>query len=167
MKDLAKVNNNATIWVLLSESSCQVQYNCLNEAKCQVWCLLQKYFGYKIFHFVNAIVLNETQYDINYLRDLQCMITCSAFFCLVWMLGESKSALYACHQFACVHLLRLQVKAMDWLCHQHFLIRMIVTFSTCSYQWLPLWLQTKFLTENTLNLKMSKSKMFQFQRAHK
>ncbi len=35
--------------------------------------------GYKIFHFVNAIVLNEIQYDINYLRDFQCMIACSAF----------------------------------------------------------------------------------------
>jgi cytosine/uracil/thiamine/allantoin permease len=79
MKDLAKVNNNATIWVLLSESSCQVQYNCSNEAKCGVWWLLQNYMGYKIFHFVNAIVLNETQYDINYLRDFQCMITCSVF----------------------------------------------------------------------------------------
>jgi hypothetical protein len=79
MKDLAKVNNNASIWVLLNASSCQVQYNCLNEVKCQVWCLLRNYLGYKTFHYVNAIVLNETQYDINYLRDLHCMIACSVF----------------------------------------------------------------------------------------
>jgi hypothetical protein len=51
-------------------------------------------------------MLDETQCNINYLKDLQCVIAWSVFAFLC-MLGESKSEIYAHHQFACVHLFRL------------------------------------------------------------
>jgi hypothetical protein len=43
------------------------------------------------------------------------------FFFLVCMFGKFESAFCTFHQFACVHLLRSQFKAIGRLCHQHLL----------------------------------------------
>ncbi len=110
---------NAITSILLNASSCQVEYNCLNEVKCGAWCLLQSCLGCKMFQFFYAIVLSEIQCNINCLRDVECVITRSVFDFLC-MFKEYENAFCVCHQFACVHLLSL-FKSISELCHQHFL----------------------------------------------
>jgi hypothetical protein len=71
MKDLAKVNNTF-VWSVKVE--CMFLWS-----QCGVWCLLYNCLGCKIFHFVDANVLNEIQCNINFLRDLQCVIAWNVF----------------------------------------------------------------------------------------
>lgn len=92
---------NATTWILLSACSCQVKYNCLNEIDCDVW------FFYIVIWVAKYSILLMQFVEWNSMQHQLFKRLSMCDFFLVCMLGKFESAFYACHQFVCVHLLRL------------------------------------------------------------
>jgi hypothetical protein len=58
--------------------------------------------GFDVCCKVDVIALSEIQYNVNCLRNLQCVIVWSVFVFFMCMLEEFENVVYTHHQFACV-----------------------------------------------------------------
>jgi hypothetical protein len=120
---------NAITWVLLNACSCQVEYNCLNETKCGVWCLLHSCLGCRIFHSIDAIVLSEIQCNINYLIDRQCVIGWNVFALLCVCLESFKvCSMPATNLYVCICKVTTQG---NWLIMPSTFLMTSMTLTCC------------------------------------